>query len=79
MRYHVSEGARRDLDEIFVYWAKRASLEIADRVVNRIIERFWLLGEHPGAGKRALGIAPREKCFPAGKSEKRLSTNKKHS
>jgi plasmid stabilization system protein ParE len=34
MRYRVSEDAERDLDEIFVYWANRASLEIADRVVS---------------------------------------------
>jgi plasmid stabilization system protein ParE len=44
MRYRVSGDAERDLDEIFVYWAKRATLEIADRIVDRITERFWLLG-----------------------------------
>jgi toxin ParE1/3/4 len=67
MPYRVSEGAERDLDEIFLYWAIRASLEIADRVVDRITERFWLLGEHPGAGKPAGNIAGGVKCFPAGK------------
>ena len=67
MRYRVSEDAERDLDEIFVYWANRASLETADRVVDRITERFWLLGEHPDAGKPARDIAAGVKCFPAGK------------
>jgi toxin ParE1/3/4 len=67
MRYRVSEDAERDLDEIFEYWATRASLEIADRVVDRITECFWLLGEHPGAGKPAGHIASGVKCFPAGK------------
>jgi toxin ParE1/3/4 len=67
MRYRVSEDAERDLDEIFVYWANRASLEAADRVVDRITERFWLLGEHPNAGKPAREIAASVKCFPAGK------------
>ena len=57
MRYRVSEDAERDLDEIFLYWAARASLEAADRVVDRITERFWLLGEHPDAGKPAREIA----------------------
>ena len=66
MRYRISEDAERDLDEIFLYWATRASLETADRVVDRITERFWLLGEHPKAGKPA-GIAAGVKCFPAGK------------
>ncbi len=67
MRYRVSEDAERDLDEIFVYWANRASPETADRVVDRITERFWVLGEHPDAGKPARDIAASVKCFPAGK------------
>jgi toxin ParE1/3/4 len=67
MRYRVSEDAERDLDGIFLYWATRASLEAADRVVDRITERFWLLGEHPDAGKPAGGIGAGVKCFPAGK------------
>ena len=66
MRHRVSEGAERDLDEIFLYWATRASLEAADRVVDRITERFWLLAEHPDAGK-PVGIFAGVKCFPAGK------------
>jgi len=67
MRYRVSENAERDLDEIFLYWAERASPEIADRIIDKITERFWLLGEHPDAGKTSDGIASGVKCFPAGK------------
>jgi len=67
MRYRVSEDTDRDLDEIFLYGATRVSLEAADRVVDRITERFWLLGEHPDAGKPAGSIAAGVKCFPAGK------------
>ena len=67
MHYRVSEDAEQDLDQIFVYWATRANLDTADRVVDRITGRFWLLGEHPGAGKPAGDIAPGVKCFPAGK------------
>ena len=59
--------AEEDLDEIFLYWASRASLEAADRIIDRITERFWLLGEHPNAGKPASSIARGVKCFPAGK------------
>ncbi len=66
MRYRISEGAERDLDEIFLYWASRVSAEIADRVVDRITERFWLLGEHPDAGRGADEMARGVKCFPAG-------------
>jgi len=66
MRYRVSEDAERDLDEIFLYWASRTSLEIADRVVDKIAERFWLFGEHPDAGRVADDIAKGVKCFAAG-------------
>jgi toxin ParE1/3/4 len=67
MRYRVSEDAQRDLDEIFMYWATRANLEAADRVVDRITERFWLLGEYPDAGSPVGDIAPGVRCFPVGR------------
>jgi toxin ParE1/3/4 len=67
MRYRISEEAEQNLEEIFLYWASRASLEAADRIIDRITERFWLLGEHPAAGKRAGNIARGVQCFPAGK------------
>lgn len=67
MRYRVSEEAEQDLEEIFLYWASRASLETAERVMDRITERFWLLGEPPDAGKAAGDIAAGVRCFPAGK------------
>src|SRR5207244_13160205 len=60
-------GRCGDGADIFVYWADRESLEVADRITDRITERFWLLGEHPNAGRPADHIARRVKCFPAGK------------
>src|ERR1700730_1140077 len=66
MHYRVSQGAERDLDEIFLYWANRARLEVADRAVDTSAGRLWLLGEHTGACKPAGHIAAVE-CFPAGK------------
>jgi|ERR1035437_1144887 toxin ParE1/3/4 len=66
MRYRVSDDAEHDLDEIFLYWAERASLTIADRVIDGIVERFRLLGEFPEAGRSSDEIAPGVKCFPAG-------------
>ena len=67
MRYRVSEEAARDLDEIFLYWARRANLNAADRLIDSIVERFWLLGEYPGAAKPVDHIAAGMKCFAAGK------------
>jgi plasmid stabilization system protein ParE len=52
---------------VFFYWAKRASPEIADRIIDKFTDRFWLLGEHPDAGKASEGIAAGLKCFSAGK------------
>jgi toxin ParE1/3/4 len=65
MRYRVSRDAEQDLAEIFLYWAKRAELKVADRLIDSITDRFWLLGEHPDAG--ISNIAAGVKCFPAGK------------
>lgn len=67
MPYRVSPNAQEDLDRIFVYWAKRVSVETADRLIDRIADRFWLLGEYPRAGKLCDGIAQGVRSFPAGK------------
>lgn len=67
MRYRVSRGAEQDLDEIFLYWAKRAGLKVADRLIDSIMDRFWLLGEHPDAGRSAEDTAALVRRFPAGK------------
>jgi toxin ParE1/3/4 len=66
-RYRVSTDTVLDLDEIFLYWATRAGLEVADRLIDGITERFWLLGEPPEAGRPADDAAAGVKCFPAGK------------
>lgn len=65
-RYRVSKDAEKDLDEIFAYWAERASLDVADRLIDAIVERFWLLGEYPESGRRCDEIRPSVRCFPAG-------------
>jgi len=67
MRYRVSPAADRDLDDIFAYWAKRASPETADRLIDSIVERFWLLGAHPSFGRRCDDLGAGLRCFPAGK------------
>jgi len=67
MNFRVSAAAARDLDEIFFFWAARAGLQVADRIVDSITERFWLPGEYPSAGKSAGNISRGVKCFPAGK------------
>ncbi len=56
MRYRVTRQAEEDLDEICVYWAKRASPETANRLIDSIVDRFWLLGEHPDAGRARISL-----------------------
>jgi len=67
MRYRVTKQAEQDLDEIYLYRARRASPETADRLIDSIVDRFWLLGEYPDAGGLSDDIAAGVKCFPAGK------------
>ena len=67
MRYRVSKEADRDLDEIFLYWAKRADLSAAERLIDSITDRFWLLCEHPDAGRLSEDMVAGVRCFPAGK------------
>ena len=50
-RYHLSDTAARDLDEIFNYWAERCGLDVADRIIDAITERFWILAQYPAAGR----------------------------
>lgn len=65
--YRVSKDAEKDLDEIFAYWAQRANPDAAERLIDAIVERFWLLAEYPEAGRECDDIAKDVRCFPAGK------------
>ena len=65
-RFRVSDEAQQDLDEVFLYWAHRTGLAVADRVVDSIVERFWILGQYPDSGRPCNDVAPGVKCFPAG-------------
>jgi toxin ParE1/3/4 len=65
-RYRVSKDAARDLDEIFAYWAERASVDVADRLIDAIADRFWLIGEYPASGRPCDDIETGVRCFPAG-------------
>jgi toxin ParE1/3/4 len=67
MRLRVSRSAQSDLDDIFVYWAKRAGLDVADRLIDAMEEQFALLAERPLMGRKCEEIAAGVRCFPAGK------------
>jgi toxin ParE1/3/4 len=65
MRFRVTTAAEAELDAIFAYWAERAGLETAGKLIDAIIDRFALLAEFPRAGKACPQIASSVRCFPA--------------
>jgi toxin ParE1/3/4 len=51
VRYRSSKSAERELDGIFVYWAERAGLEIAEQVVREIEDHIAVLADAPEIGR----------------------------
>jgi toxin ParE1/3/4 len=47
--------------------SRRATPENAARLVDAILERFWLIGEYPESGRDCDECGKGAKCFPAGK------------
>lgn len=67
MQFHVSKSAEREMDQIFVYWAKRAGVEVADRLIDSFEERFATLADYPSAGRKCDEIGPGIFRFTSGK------------
>lgn len=66
MKFRVAKTAERELDEIFVYSARRAGVKVADKLIDAIAERFALLGDYPLAGRKCEELTPDAFQFPAG-------------
>ena len=56
--YRVAAPAVRDLDEIWDYYDRMASEDVADGQLARLRERFRLLGENPYIGVARPEFAP---------------------
>jgi plasmid stabilization system protein ParE len=55
MAHRLAPRAAADLDDIWYYLAKEsASIEVANRLIDSITDRFFLLAAHP-----QLGPSPR--------------------
>ena len=50
-KYRVAPSAVADLDEIWLYIARNASVEAAERFVEFLTSRFPLLAANPGMGR----------------------------
>ncbi len=54
MAHRLAPGAEGELDEIWFWTPKESgSIEIADRLIDSLTERFFMLGRHPHVGPPA--------------------------
>ncbi len=55
MAFRLAPAARDDLDAIWDYVAREArDAGPADRLIDAITERLWLLAQHPQIGRAAM-------------------------
>jgi toxin ParE1/3/4 len=68
MGHRRTPQADSDLDDIWYYVAsKSGSLDIADRFIDSITDRFFLLASHPNIGRaRDEDLRPGLRSFPVG-------------
>jgi len=68
MAHRVAPEVETELDGIWYYIANASgSLETADRVVDSITERFWLLANYPHLGRsRDQDLRPGLRSFSVG-------------
>jgi toxin ParE1/3/4 len=69
MSHQLAPEAEGDLDGIWLNIANESgSVEIADRLIDSITERFFLLGRHPHVGRaRDADLRPGLRSFPVGR------------
>jgi toxin ParE1/3/4 len=69
MAHRLAHEAEADLDQIWVYTARESgSEEIADRLIDSITARFFLLATHPHIGRRRdADLRPGLRRFPVGR------------
>ena len=64
-RYRLTEQARADLDEIWLYIAED-NIPAADRFFDTLHERFVLLAGQPFLGRARPELAPNLRSLPVG-------------
>lgn len=68
MGHRLAPQAEAELDDIWYYVAKESgSIEIADRLIDSLTDRFFLLASHPYVGRRRdEDLRPGLRSFPVG-------------
>ena len=69
MPHRLAPEAEAELDDIWYYVAKESgSIEIADRLIDSLTDRFFLLARHPHVGRRRDDdLRPGLRSFPLGR------------
>jgi len=63
-KLRIARSAVADLDEIWLYIARQASVETAERVVNLLTSKFSLIVSYPGIGRCRPELGPEIRSFP---------------
>ena len=67
MGFRLSPEAEAELDDIWLYVARESgSIEIANRLIDSITDRCWLLGQHTQIGRPRDDLRPGLRSFAAG-------------
>jgi len=68
MAHRLAPEAEAELDDIWYYVAKESgSIEIADRLIDSLTDRLFLLSSHPYVGRRRDDdLRPGLRSFPVG-------------
>jgi toxin ParE1/3/4 len=66
MKVRIARDAKADLNEIWFYIAGRQSVEAAQRVVDRLTDKFYLLAKFPEIGRLRPDLHPALRSFPVG-------------
>jgi len=67
MAHRLSPEAESQLDAIWLHVAiESGSVESADRIIDEITDRFWLLARHPHIGRRRDDLRSGLRSFAAG-------------
>lgn len=67
MAYRLAPEAEADLQDIaFHLFQETGNIEVADRVIQLVAQRFDLLAGHPRAGRARDDLRPGIRVFPVG-------------
>ncbi len=68
MAHRLAPEVETELDNIWYYIAKESgNIEVADRLIDSVTDRFFLLASHPYIGRRRdQDLRPGLRSFPVG-------------